>query len=108
MTYGKVRDWRDDIKVGDVLRVDKRFRLVRRVSRAKDGFLGSVTFAIKRCSWTRRPYTVVGRVDLAYRNFQPTNVRITAEKTPLSERLLREINSDGPPSMTCCEVAGLP
>lgn len=49
----RVRDWRDDIRVGDVLRGrGGALRVVRDVTRGTGDYLFTVTFAIMRCSWT--------------------------------------------------------
>lgn len=79
-TYGKVLDWRDSIKEGDVLYEGgdpRRPRRVRKVSRRHNGlFLGCVTFTKLNESWTRRCYTVIGRPDLKTRGFTPAHVTI--------------------------------
>lgn len=70
-----VRDWRDDIKVGDVIKEGNGvLRVVRRASyhSENDGFLWGITLAIRSCSWTGRCYTVLTRSDLASRGFSPT------------------------------------
>lgn len=109
--YGMELDWRDNIKVGDVLRTHNgNFRIVRKVYRRHgDKFLGSVTFTIQQCSWTGRCYTIVNRSDLKQRKFSPTGVRVT-KMTTMDKRINRDIIEDRPRGtrLSCCDVRGIP
>lgn len=44
--------------------MNSKLRIVRHVGKHRDGRTRSLTFAIRRRSWTRRPTTVYNRVDL--------------------------------------------
>lgn len=77
-------DWRDRIKVGDVLYEGgdpRRPRMVREVSyfskkRSGEWILGSVSFTILHRSWTGRCCTTINRYDLKQRKFAPAGVTI--------------------------------
>lgn len=106
-------DWRDEIQAGDILyeggNPDKP-RVVRAATYGSSGRLHSVTFAILRCSWTGRPYTVVCRPDLKTRGFQPSGLR-RSEMTLMDKRLNAAIEASGRggarTSLTCCHVHGI-
>lgn len=64
------RDWRDALRVGDVIAEGSGLpRVVRAATYNRDGFLRSVSLTIRRCSWTGRCYTVLNRNDLKWRRF---------------------------------------
>ena len=111
-------EWIDQLQVGDVIRNRGGFRVVRKVSRLKDpsrggmrkyneraGQVNCVTLSILRCSWTKRPYTIVNRYDLSYAGYTPANFRIRLDK-PLDIQLAHELESQGK-TMTCCDVIGV-
>ena len=108
--YHKLRrDWRDRIKVGDVLlERNKTQRVVREVSYRKDGFIWGVHFAIKRCSWTRRCYTVLCRSDLKQRGFVPAGARVRLDQ-PIDKKIARDLEYDNRfnQRLTCCDVEGV-
>jgi len=57
-------------------------RTVRSISRYPTGELSCVTFAIRRCSWTKRCYTVMNYHDLAYQGYswvQGVRAKMTTE-----------------------------
>lgn len=71
--------WLDRLCIGDIVYEGgspSRPRVVRNVSYCKSGLLRSVTFSIRRRSWTGRCYTVVGRTDLKTRCFAPARACI--------------------------------
>lgn len=73
------------VKVGDVLMSDRgSLRVVRRVSRFECGALRAVAFAIKRCSWTRRPSTTYSYTDI--KRWTPTGASVELD-SPLDEQL---------------------
>ncbi len=72
MSYGKVKDWRDEIRPGDILIYNGNPRVVRHATYWHGGFLHCVDFVILKCSWTRSATTCVNRVDLKSRKFTPS------------------------------------
>lgn len=58
--------WMADLRAGDVIAkgVNGPWRIVREVSRYKNGDLASVVLVIRRCSWTRRGVTILNYTDL--------------------------------------------
>jgi hypothetical protein len=72
------RDWRDDLRAGDVI-VSPRgdYRVVRYVSRSNkhDGFIWGIALAIRRRSWTDRPYTILTRADIKTMGFTLSNAK---------------------------------
>lgn len=97
----------DSLEVGDLIRLNDKLRVVRGVSK----YRGSqrtrcVTFAIRRCSWTRRPDTVRNRFDL-YR------VRLAIVKkgfglgTDALSVLLQSDIDNNTKTLECCDVVGV-
>ena len=98
--------WMADLRVGDVIaRPNGAWRIVRAVSRYKNGDLSSVTLAIRRCSWTRRGVTVLGYTDLRRLNYRRVarNAKMT---TPLDDRI-RQACEFRDHCVTCHEVRGV-
>lgn len=103
----KQKPWMRTIRIGDVLEdCNGTQRVVRSVSRYKDGDLRSVTFTIRGCSWTGRCYTVLTFTDLNYRGFRPTGVR-RRMGSALDWKIHQEIRRNGRPRMGCCDVRGI-
>lgn len=101
----------DDIRPGDTVFVGKNTpRLVRAVGRDARGRVRSLTFAIRACSWTRRPYTVYTRTDLRLMNARPSGWPRATFGLPSDQELLRNIRADAssPPTLDCCDVRGWP
>jgi hypothetical protein len=99
--------WMAAVKVGDVLRSgSKTLRVVRKVSRFKDGSLRSVTFSIRHCSWTRRPYTVMGYTDLRLLGYARVGANLKLE-SPLDRELALDIADHNRRQVTCCMVKGI-
>ncbi len=105
------------VQVGSVLRNIRTgtLRVVRDVSRVRDskfkrtlkqGDVFCITFAIKNCSWTKRPYTVYNRYDIK-RQFELTNVRVKLN-SEIDALLAQEMDNSDKPFLTCCAVRGLP
>lgn len=86
-----IRDWRDNIRVGDVLLIGRKHRIVRAVSYSRHGCLKAVSLVILRRSWTNRPYTTIGRADLKTRNARPTGVRHHFKAGSIDVTLWREM-----------------
>lgn len=97
------------IQVGDVvISRTGTARVVRKVSRFPDGELRALTFAIKRCSWTKRPYTVQNYTDLMNNGYRPVDLSITLDKRE-DRRLAKAIKNYHDRSlMTCCQAKDMP
>lgn len=84
----------DLLEVGSVVRKGTMYRVVRHVSRwkAKRGKKVHVyvTFAIRRRSWTNRPYTVYGVPELRRMDYIGTPTRV-ALRSPLDRELAANI-----------------
>jgi len=106
------RDFLLSLEAGDVVRINGKLRVVRRVHRYQKKYYPpnvSFWFSILRCSWTNRAYTVKKASDLAHcqidlvlRNYHP--------KTDLEKTLESEINLPSPgynKAITCCDVVGV-
>jgi hypothetical protein len=107
--------WVSRIRKGDVLRSGSGvLRVVREVSHSEIRYSGpphirtSVYFAIKRCSWTRRCYTVYTGNDLIQMGYRPVRARVTLRKS-IDRAIERDIQRPGyhKPKLTCCDVEGV-
>jgi hypothetical protein len=108
------RPWMRDVKAGDVLEESSgSLRVVRkvRVWRNKRSGCEHITLwlAIRHCSWTHRPYTVIGTQDVHYRGFRPVGKRVRLTKA-IDKKLAHDVNSKNAFNgrMTCCDVKGVP
>jgi hypothetical protein len=101
--------WMRHVQVGDVLRKGSGpFRVVREVARRRDGRLRSVTFAIRRCSWTHRCYTVYNESDLRVLGYRRVRVKRRALRARIDKAIYRAIHEPSDRrSMTCCDVEGV-
>lgn len=83
--------WPYTVQVGDVL-VDAKgtMRIVRYATQGESGYTTTVDLAILRCSWTRRPYTVLNYVDLKHRGFRPTGVRVNLAVREIDRMLAKD------------------
>lgn len=102
--------WMTDLRVGDVIaREHGSWRIVRKVTRYRNGELRSVTLAIRVCSWTRRCYTILGYTDLRVLGYRRV-ARNAKLDGPLDGRFQRAINepcSQRPYALSCQEVRGI-
>lgn len=100
----------DELEAGDTVFVGKRRtpRLLRRVSKDAQGHLRSVTFAIRRCSWTKRPYTVYLRCDFRLLRLRPSGWPRATFGLPSDQALLADIEDDRRQQLHCCDVVGWP
>lgn len=107
--------WIDEVQPGDILLERGEVpRVVRAVSRYKpgdrygrDGFVRSVTFVTKRCSWVQRCYTIVNRTDLKLRKFAPSGQR-RVHPTLLDKMIALDITKDARNKrIDCCDVKGI-
>jgi hypothetical protein len=102
-------DWMNDCAAGDVLREENgKPRLVRDVSRTPDGRLRAVHFAIRRCSWTKRPLTCLMASDLRNRKFRRIARLTRWEKSVVDLKLDIEIADPYERLLFCCDAKGLP
>ena len=100
--------WMRDVVVGSVLAGPSGWRVVREVSRYANGDLRSVTFAIKRCSWTHRCYTIYGYNDLRQLGYRMVRVRPRALRSRMDRKIRVAIHEPSDrKSMTCCDVEGV-
>lgn len=109
-------EWMATLRAGEVLTNGRSYRVVRNVSRWRctprggrvdgEGPLRCVTFAIRRCSWTKRCYTVYTASDLKTLRFRPAGARVKLNR-PWDEAIAQEIeNKHGPRLLSCCDVRG--
>jgi len=76
-----VKDWRDEIKRNDILITKSGdLRVAREALYYADGTLYSVTFAIRKCSWTNHPTTSYDRSELKRLGFRKAFVKFKPKK----------------------------
>ena len=107
------REWMDNLKVGDVLLWGRKEtpRVIRDMSMHHiwSDRLGYVTFAIRRCSWTHRPYTLYNRSEVRAMG------KRTRKKSKISSQLDKKLDyaihdRDWHLSnnrLVCCDVIGV-
>ena len=98
------------LKVGDVIaRPHGAWRIVREVSRYKNGDLRAVSLLIRRCSWTHRCYTVYGYNDLrmmGFRKISSAHVKLNTPFDRLAHAAIHQ-NASEEYLLTCCDVEGI-
>lgn len=99
-------DWRDRIKVGDVL-LTKRGnpRIVRKATYRPAGRLHCVTFTIKTCSWTKRCTTVLNRHDLKHGGY--TSAGVTIKTMTRMDKIINRCIINHERLLDCCDVRGI-
>jgi hypothetical protein len=100
--------WMIFAQEGDILRTPSGdYRVIRKISRYEDGDLRSASFAIRRCSWTGRAYTVYNFTDLLKWEYAMAREPGTSR---LDKKLYEETHCKvvAPPKITCCDVVGVP
>ena len=103
--------WMAKVKVGDVLRSRSGLlRVVRKVSRDNDGTLRFVWFTIRRCSWTKRCYTLYDATTLRHQGYTLVDIPPHIWQSGMDERILQAIEQPAykPKLLSCCDVRGLP
>ena len=71
-----IRDWRDELRVNDiVITKSGDLRVVREAIFYSDDTLSVVTFAIRKCSWTRHATTTYDRSALKSLKFRKAHVK---------------------------------
>ena len=100
-------EWMSKVRVGDVLRSrGGTYRVVRKVS-YRNNRLHCITFAIKRCSWTKRCSTTMNCHDLRYAGYKPVlNVKWKFATT-LDESIQADIMDLNRRKLNCCDVRGV-
>jgi hypothetical protein len=73
------------LQVGDVVLYNGSPRIVRAVSAQNNGMRISITFAIKRRSWTNRIQTVQGYHDIKHKISLPQHHRLSAARVAMAE-----------------------
>ena len=97
--------WMIFVKPGDVLKTPSGdYRVIRKLSRYPDGDLRSAYFAIRRCSWTKRGYTVKQASELFGWEFVAAR---DLPKTRLDLALASCIIHHNGPQISCCDVESL-
>lgn len=94
----------DRLQVGDVIKSPSgAFRVVRLVDRPTERRI-FVGLTIRKCSWTRRCYTLLCRYDLRAYTKLPFRVKLDSE---LDSMVLRELDSSTAPLIDCCDIKGV-
>ena len=100
-------------RVGDVYRARNGvLRIVRHVSVCQnDRALVNerktwVYFTIRRCSWTRRCYTLYNLAELEYFGYSFTGKRVKGWTDKYQDQIDRVIQA-GTQELTCCQVEGI-
>lgn len=106
-TYTPRPAWVDTAEVGTVLLSPTGdMRVIRKVSRGKHWRHPIFTFAIRRCSWTRRPYTCYTWGELVRMGYTALGPRIALE-TRADKRLAKNLlHHHGTRTMYCWDVCG--
>lgn len=105
----------DSLEPGDLIRLNGTLRVVRDVGRRtkksplRPEQVYSITCAIRRCSWTRRPYTTINRCDLYLVPLEVVRKGYGAEHGPLEVMLQQEIEDKHGDRriLECCDVIGV-
>lgn len=103
-------EWMRTAKVGDVLRSPSGLlRVVRKVTRHyhDPSRLACLTFAIKHCSWTKRPYTVIGATELRTLGYTKVGANYKLN-SKIDAKLFLNINNPDVRTMHCCDARDLP
>lgn len=115
--------WAGEVQAGDVVRTHTGdLRVVRAVHRhcidrsGKGGWSKTQArrtycyFAIKRCSWTHRPYTQYSIGEMVTMGWTPTDAKPSRLNAAIDHQLLADFEADAREdlNLTCCAVRGLP
>jgi hypothetical protein len=93
--FGVVPDWRETIRIGDVLVARSgTMRVVRECLYKQSDILVSVRLTIRRRSWTGRCYTVVTRSDLQTFGYRKAGVRVRLGSGPMDGEIARNLRED--------------
>lgn len=102
--------WMYRLQVGDVITNGGPFRIVRELTRRRDGRLSSVILAIRRCSWTHRCYTYLNATDLRCMGYRRVRVKRRALRKRIDKLIIAAIHQPAKEKyiLTCCDVEGTP
>lgn len=104
--------WMISLKPGHVIqRPGSRFRVVREVSRYRNGELRSVTLAIRHCSWTGRCYTILNASDLRILGYRRVPAKRRTLRQSMDRKFAKAVSQRcdvRPFVLTCCDVESLP
>ena len=89
-----------DSRVGDIVR--SRNGVLRMVRHNSGRY---ITFAIRHCSWTGRPYTVYSVSELESMGYVNTGINVKI-KLPIERRIFAAIKDSSNRSLSCCDVRG--
>ncbi len=107
-TGGRLQpDWMRTVQVGDVLvNATGAYRVVRDVARFPCGALRSLTFTIRRRSWTNRAYTVINFTDLRHQGYRPARAR-SKLNGPMDPVIARVVADHWNWELTARDVVGI-
>lgn len=98
----------DEMVPGDLILLNGTPRKVRRVTRYEDDAVYTITLAIRRKSWTNRPYTTLYRTDIRDRFGGILRRRTDLRATPLEARVQDAIELERTPDGRLPRVEDLP
>lgn len=96
----------DSLEVGDLIRLNNRARVVRAVSKGRDGKTNSIVLSIQAVSWTRKPYTTKVRCDLYLCQLELVKKGYGVGRTELELQLQKDIERVSPCSLSPFDVVG--
>lgn len=108
MTVKTSREFLMSLKKNDLIRVNGTLRVIRCCrwcEKVKGKPTGTFIFSILRCSWTRRPSTVILSHELRQRTVELV-ARNYVSKHPVSKLLDDDIANDTR-NLNCCDVIGV-
>lgn len=107
-------DWRETIQIGDILITPSgQWRVVREVSywsdddwcKSRRGLVDHITLAIRKCSWTGRPYRTLSRTCIGgWSKLEGARAKLDTEADErlhadiVSKRSVEDLNYD------CCDA----
>ena len=105
-TYTPRPGWVDAAKPGDVLLGPSGdMRVIRKVTAGKHWRHPIFSFAIRRCSWTRRPYTVYTWGELVRTGYTALGASVSLDGRA-DKKLARNLYHDAPRTVYCWDVCG--
>lgn len=104
------RAWIRELQPGDVVQSGAgMFRVVRSISTSEIPYhttRSSITFTIQRCSWTKKPYTVMTCNDLITLGYRKVRARVSL-RNKFSEALAETFGAGKDCKLHCCDVRGI-
>lgn len=100
-------EWVDKATPGTVLvSPTGDMRVIRRVSSGKHWRHPIFSFAIRRCSWTRRPYTIYTWGELVRMGYTALDVTVPLDRR-FDKLLEKNIVNHNCRTLFCCDVVGV-